>query len=352
MKKVLIYVFLSFLCLMILLSCETTKEGKEEIKIEEVKLSETKTVIKLIRNPSRGYNFDGYIYIPRNATTNNATHLIVIPNNSGKKGSIVFHDKYVREAIISNSWEVRIAEGLEAPLFIPVFPRDEEAYYHALTYQAITSIGKARRIDLQLINMINDVLEYLGSTYNLADKVLMAGASASGDFVSRFTILHPEIVQAVVTSLNAGIPMAPASKYKSRSLEYPYGVSNIKAIAGKPFNLEAFQQVNILSMNGNLDEDATHYFDGKNNIYPMTKTQLLSTYGSTILKRCETTFEIFSKNTGRFQSILYDNIGHRLVVEDAITFLKQNKGEIFVPIKPSKPVVFNNNTAGGFTVDS
>ena len=80
-------------------------------------------------------------------------------------------------------------------------------------------------------------------------------------------------------------------------------------------------------------------------IYPYTREKLLGIYGDTILERCETTFEIFSKYMERFQSLLYKNEGHHLVVQDAITFLDKNKGEEFVPITPSKPVVYNKNTA-------
>lgn len=346
MKKLLLLVLISFTCLVVLLSCSTTEKPKEEIKVEEVKLSYNKIAIKLIRNPSRGYNYDGYIYIPPLTTLDSATHLLVIPNNSGKDGDISFQDAKVREVIKSNSWETIIAAGIRCPLFIPVFPRDGEGpYYHDMTYEAITSVGMGRRIDIQLVNMIKDVLEYLDSRFELSDKVLLAGASASGDFVSRFTVLHPEIVQAMVTGLNSGIPMAPATRYKSTPLEYPFGVFNFRSITGKSFNLEAFKEINILSMNGNLDEDSTHYFDGHSNIYPMTKDDILSTYGDTIRKRCETTFEIFSKYTERFQSLLYENEGHHLVVQDAITFLNKNKGEEFVPITPSKPVVYNKNTA-------
>ena len=346
MKKLLLLVLISFTCLVVLLSCSTTEKPKEEIKVEEVKLSYNKIAIKLIRNPSRGYNYDGYIYIPPLTTWDSATHLLVIPNNSGKDGDISFQDAKVREVIKSNSWETIIAAGIRCPLFIPVFPRDGEGpYYHDMTYEAITSVGMGRRIDIQLVNMIKDVLEYLDSRFELSDKVLLAGASASGDFVSRFTVLHPEIVQAMVTGLNSGIPMAPATRYKSTPLEYPFGVFNFRSITGKSFNLEAFKEINILSMNGNLDEDSTHYFDGHSNIYPMTKDDILSTYGDTIRKRCETTFEIFSKYTERFQSLLYENEGHHLVAQDAITFLNKNKGEEFVPITPSKPVVYNKNTA-------
>ena len=102
-------------------------------------------------------------------------------------------------------------------------------------------------------------------------------------------------------------------------------------------------------MNGNLDEDSTHYFDGHSNIYPMTKDDILRTYGDTILKRCKTTFEIFSQYTKRFQSLLYDKVGHKLIVNDAIAFLKMNKDDKFVPITPSKPVVFNENTGSNMS---
>ena len=110
--------------------------------------------------------------------------------------------------------------------------------------------------------------------------------------------------------------MAPATRYKSTTLAYPFGVFNFRSITGKPFNLEAFKEINILSMNGNLDEDSTHYFDGHSNIYPMTKDDILRTYGDTILKRCKTTFEIFSQYTQRFQSLLCRPEYNSLYVSD------------------------------------
>ena len=343
MKKLLLFVLISFTCLIVLLSCSTTEKPKEEIKVEEVKLGANKKVIKLIRNPSRGYNFDGYIYIPSSTTKNSATHLLVIPYN-GPKGTLSFQEQQARRCIEENSWQVKIAASIRCPLFMPVFPRDENISSQDLKYSAITSTGKTRRIDLQLINMIKDVIEYLGSSFNLSDKVLLAGASASGAFVSRFTILHPEIVHAVVSGLDSGLTMAPASRKGSDILEYPYGVFNFNFITGKKFNLDAFKKVNMVSMNGALDEDLTGGICCAM-IYPYTREKLLGIYGDTILERCETTFEIFSKYTERFQSLLYENEGHHLVVQDAITFLNKNKGEEFVPITPSKPVVYNKNTA-------
>ena len=112
MKRLLLFALVLFTCMIVLLSCATTEKPKEEIKVEEVKLSKNKTAIKLIRNPSRGYNYDGYIYIPPLTTLDSATHLLVIPNNSGKDGDISFQDAKVREVIKSDNWETKIAAGI------------------------------------------------------------------------------------------------------------------------------------------------------------------------------------------------------------------------------------------------
>lgn len=81
-----------------------------------------------------------------------------------------------------------------------VFPRPEKTghiYTHALDRDClITEMEDIKRLDLQLISMIDDAIGRLKQKeIILEDKVVMAGFSASGMFVNRFSILHPDSMQ-------------------------------------------------------------------------------------------------------------------------------------------------------------
>lgn len=338
MKKILVALSLM---LVFLSSCVTSEvETSSEIEYEVL----NQFLIRIKANRNRGYNYDAYLKLPNYFRHDITDFLLVIPNNTGQSGTIETHDKSARNAIFSGSWESWIAKQLGTPLLMPVFPRTGDIYYHDLTYDALTATGKARRVDHQLMAMIVDAITLLEDLYNkeFHDKVLMVGASASGDFVSRFTILHPEYVHAVVTALNAGLPMLPVSRFKSYRQTYPFGTADIKRFEKDGFNKEAFKNVKILSMNGNLDNDSTGYIQGSN-IKPYTREEIFSIFGSTIKERCEISSEIFLDITNNYQAILYRDIGHNIVREDAVAFLKANLGDEFVPVVPSEPVIMNTH---------
>ncbi len=68
-------------------------------------------------------------------------------------------------------------------------------YTHSLDSDTLKNEeGKLVRIDLQLINMIEDAKSrLLERNIELEDKVFLTGFSASGSFTNRFTVLHPQI---------------------------------------------------------------------------------------------------------------------------------------------------------------
>ncbi len=90
-----------------------------------------------------------------------------------------------------------MAEKLKYPLLVPVFPRshtDWKTYTHALDRDVICKRNSPlERIDLQLLAMIKDAKTKLASSgYPTKDKFLMTGFSASGTFVNRFALIHPD----------------------------------------------------------------------------------------------------------------------------------------------------------------
>ncbi len=91
----------------------------------------------------------------------------VVPNNTGREhDSLQFHDSYAFDLLSTRSRERDIAENLNMPLLMPVFPRSNtewEKYFHSLNSFALRATGSEKRIDLQLIAMIKDAQAYLES---------------------------------------------------------------------------------------------------------------------------------------------------------------------------------------------
>lgn len=107
-----------------------------------------------------------------------------------------------------------------------------------------TGIVDLKRLDLQLIAMIDDAIERSSlKGITLERKVLMTGFSASGMFASRFTLLHPERVQAAAIGSPGGWPMAPTGEWNGVKLPYPVGVSDLKELVGKEFDIESLRSV-------------------------------------------------------------------------------------------------------------
>ncbi|HEX2641028.1 MAG TPA: hypothetical protein VHL50_10670, partial [Pyrinomonadaceae bacterium] len=150
-------------------------------------------VIKAAAQPSKGFSYAYYLYVPKALRTEEEQakihSFIVIPNNSGQiNDDIAFHEADVKRKIPAIG---AYLSTLKVPVLMPVFPRpatDHLLYTHSLDRDTlITGKAEYRRLDLQLIAMINDARERLRSEkIQTEDKVLMQGYSASGMFVNRF----------------------------------------------------------------------------------------------------------------------------------------------------------------------
>ena len=122
-------------------------------------------LIKLVRSPKRGYHYDAYLWIPSEYGRDDIRRLLVSPNNSGTADdSLEFHEEKALYSILNN-WEYRVVQQVKVPHLMPVFPRprtDWHLYTHSLDSDTMAvSSGKLKRIDLQLLAMIDDARTYL-----------------------------------------------------------------------------------------------------------------------------------------------------------------------------------------------
>jgi len=332
------------LCLGFLTACSSAPDSasREEtpsgIIIE--KFDNIPGLVKLVRAPKRGYHYDAYLWIPSEYGSDDIHRLLVSPNNSGTADdSLQFHDDRARHSILNN-WEYQVAKRLNVPHLMPVFPRprtDWHLYTHSLDSDTMAvSSGKLKRIDLQLLAMVDDARTYLARQHgiDLPKEILLSGFSASGTFVNRFTILHPDRVRAVACGGVNSIPILPVESCRGLYLPYHIGVSDLEKITGTSFNHEAWQQPAQYIYMGELDDnDTTLYDDG----FTRKEADLVwKAVGRDMKVRWRNCIDIYLEHTGHAQLVTYLGIGHQPVVEDMAGFLRRNAGGGFTPISPSQ----------------
>jgi pimeloyl-ACP methyl ester carboxylesterase len=157
-----------------------------------------------------------------------------------------------------------------------IFPRPWQSpllYTHsldrdtlALTKQQSDAIGRGdmTRLDLQYLAVMKDAMEQIEANGKAVDdKVFLFGFSASSDFASRFSLIHPEIVKGIV--INAA-PTMPFSSYNGVDLKFPLGISDLKELTGSAFNEEAYKKIPQFWHSGSVDgNDGTYFQDGWGN---------------------------------------------------------------------------------------
>jgi pimeloyl-ACP methyl ester carboxylesterase len=237
--------------------------------------------------------------------------LLVLPNNTGHPDdSAEVHEREAERLAFSGHvafW------GLDAAILVPVFPRPREhdrIYTHALDRDCLTTgIPALRRVDRQLAAMIDDAVRRLRSDgWDVEPKVLMAGFSASGMFVNRFALLHPERVRAAVVGSPGGWPIAPLRAWKGEELPYPAGIADVEALTGTPFDPAAFSKVPLMMFIGDRDEnDSVPYSDS----YDDRERRIVrSLFGDTPVGRWGAAEAIYAEAGANAVFHTYRDLGH------------------------------------------
>jgi hypothetical protein len=220
-------------------------------------------------DPAKGFHYPYLLRMPA-TPLKGETRLLVEPNNTG----LVSDDPDVHldaaRKLSQNALGAATSRRLNLPLLVPVFPRPKtgwEIYTHQLDRDSmLIESGPMRRLDLQLIAMIEDAQRRLRATgVRIPDGVLMTGFSASGTFTNRFTLLHPHRVRAAATGGLNGLLMVPAAAIGSVSLPYPIGTADVRTLTGRRVDVRAWRRVPQFIYMGELDDnDALHFDDGYN----------------------------------------------------------------------------------------
>jgi hypothetical protein len=337
LKKPLIIFASIILIFAMCISCTTTSEEVTDdgavIKEQDVFIEVNEELIKVEANPEKGFYWDYYLFIPDlSIPIDNQLFLLVKPTNTGfETKDIEVHDQEAKQDA-SSSWTNEIARILEVPLLVPVFPRETDKYYtHQLSRDVILiKDGDLKRIDLQLIAMIEDARELLNSKgLSIKEKNLLNGYSACGQFSNRFAILHPHLVRAVASGGLVGVPTIPASEWEGKYLHYPVGIADLEEITGIQFEIEQYREVAQYIYLGSLDDHdevdmwADNYLGGDGQIiWDITSRDYL--------ERFFISQQIYKELGIPAQFVTYDGVGHVItseMLDDVVEFFRKHIDE-------------------------
>ncbi|HYP02375.1 MAG TPA: hypothetical protein VER76_19450 [Pyrinomonadaceae bacterium] len=289
---------------------------------------------KIEAKPARGFAYPYYLYVPKalHETAKGGkkkTHtILVIPNNAGKTSDdFTVHEADVKRKIKNNS---EIADRLGIALLMPVFPRpqtDWKIYTHALDRDAMTT-GKKEfaRFDLQLIAMIDDARARLaGEKLKFDKRVLLLGWSAAAMFANRFTFLHPKRVKAAVVGSPGGWAIAPVAVFKEKTLRYPIGTGDFKAISGEKIDLENLRKVPLFVFLGDKDDNDSVVF--RDSYEKEDEELIFALFGKTPFERWEISKKLYQDNRLNADFRLYPNVKHTITKEmfdDIFAFLSKH----------------------------
>ena len=296
-------------------------------------------MLKIPADPQKGFQWPYYLYVP--AAIKTPAVLLVEPNNTGTvNDDPAVHDA-AASALISN--QTYRADDLGSPFLVPTFPRpltNWQVYTQALDRDTLTtSLPGLSRIDLQLIAMIDDARARLAAmAINAGPKVWMIGYSASGSFVNRFTVLHPDRVQAMSAGSGGEYAIAPVPVWKGRTLRYPVGVADLQQLVGSPFDTAAFSRVPVQIYIGDQQvDDAVNYTDG----YDAEDAALINeVFGGPTFRRYPSSEAAYISVGSDCQFVVFPGVGHVWPDWSFIReFLERNRTEPFPPPLP-KPMFY------------
>lgn len=140
----------------------------------------------------------------------------------------------------------------------------------------------------------------------------MAGFSASGMFVNRFAMLHPERVRAAAIGSPGGWPIAPVERWNGEPLSYPVGISDVAGLTGRPIDLSEVRKVPMFFFLGDRDDnDSVPYSDSYDN---RERQLVLKLFGRTPLDRWDTARRLYEMAGLEAEFHLYPGVGHAITL--------------------------------------
>jgi pimeloyl-ACP methyl ester carboxylesterase len=264
-------------------------------------------------SPEAGFHYPYFLKLPTLQTTTRPVRLLVEANNSGATSDdFNIHFKAAHRQT-EQGVGAFVANRLEIPFLVPVFPRpgaDNLIYTHALDRDSLDiRSGPMRRLDLQLVAMIDDATRRLrAGGMQLDDRVLMIGFSASGTFANRFSMIHPRRVAAVAIGGFNAILMLPVEEIDDVQLPYPLGLSDFEERFGQPFDRKKWLAIPQFTFMGENDiNDAVQFDDAYSD---EDRRKIYQVIGEPMPARWRAIQQMYKSAGANLRSSTYPGIGH------------------------------------------
>ena len=287
-------------------------------------------------DPQAGFEYPYYLYAP-DAVGDTALPVLVEPVNTGTTDDDLAVHREAAADILESGQD--LADRIGVPLIVPVFPRPAEDpvdwrhYTHALDETTLgIDDGPLERIDEQVLRMVEDAQDRVtavSETYPLRrgeNDLALNGFSASGNFVDRFTFLHPERVLSVTAGGLNGMPLLPRESVGGESLPFHVGIADIESYTGDPVDLDAVDDVNQFLYMGEDDGNDTIPYDDAWTDDDLRQLAL-NVYGEDMIEdRFVRSQELYAEAGVDAQFRVYRDTGHspRPAYEDIVAFHRQS----------------------------
>lgn len=269
-------------------------------------------------DPIDGYDFHWpyYLYVPKGINLNETTRILV---EFTYKESLVGGQGGPIDQFPQLIVDMPILYDYDHPDFRKEW---EGERYNQLSRSAFKLEGDLKRIDLQLLEMVEHAREKLKNELNLDTyhDIFIMGFSASGVFATNFTAIHPENVRALVCGGIISL-ILPRKELAGYTLNYHDGVNDFEDLTGKKFDRDSFNDV------------AKYFFVGElESIYTIDQDINL---GKAILEIIDDDYrnpfkkveEIYADENISAQFEIYKATAHEFrqeIIEDSIKFFKKN----------------------------
>lgn len=213
-------------------------------------------VVKNEASLSTGYSW--YAYTPRSLDHGDKTHIVVsaVQYDCSKTNNDKEANRYINGLIAES-------EIYKFVLLVPSFSKNCNSIFNEWTLHFPEYVFSGSyddqfyRPDLKLNNMVDELKLYLHQNgLYINDRIFIYGYSISGHFANRYSLLHPDRIQAVAAGGLSGLISLPFSSYAERRMDWFLGVNNFESITGLSFDYSAYENI------------PQYYFWGENDLFP------------------------------------------------------------------------------------
>ena len=277
--------------------------------------------------------YDWYSYVPKSLNRKNDNYIWV----TGLNGNFITDDyaEIVKESFNQISWRTESADINNLIIISPAIPRPETNYVYVVSIPSFVFSTETdpslQRPDEQLNLMIDELTEDLQNDgIQMSSKIFIEGFSAGAMFAQRYTLLHPERVQAMVAGQCGGAITLPVAVYDSTILNWPVGINDFFELTGEEFDLETYRKVPQLIYIGDKDNNnSTLWGTGELWITQEQIDFLNHTFGDTDPIRLQNEVDYLRKNGfTNIEYILYKDVAHELTessINQTFYFIKQHR---------------------------